>query len=68
MTESAYAKDAAFLFPSREIDERDTTKIIKHCDKWGTEVHSGITKTIDTKVKTSKTELLFVAKPKNSYT
>ena len=32
------------------------------------EVHSGITETTDTKGKTSKTELLFVAKPNNSYT
>ena len=31
-------------------------------------VHSGITKTPVTKGKTSKTELLFVAKPNNSYT
>ena len=66
MTESAYADDAAFLFPSREISERDTPRIMKHCAKWGMEVHSGITETPDTKGKTSKTELLFVAKP--SYT
>ena len=35
MTESAYADDAAFLFPSREIAERDTPGIMKHCAKWG---------------------------------
>ena len=66
MTESAYADDASFLFSSREIAERDTPRIMKHCVKWGMEVHSGITETPDTKGKTSKTELLFVAKP--SYT
>ena len=32
------------------------------------EVHYGITETPDTKGKISKTELLFVAKPNNSYT
>ena len=68
MTKSAYASDAAFLFPSREIAERDTPQIMKHCAKWGMEVHSGITKTPDTKGTTSKTDLLFVAKPNNSYT
>ena len=68
MTESAYADDAAFLFPSREISERDTPWIMKHCVKWGMEVHSGITETPDAKGKTSKTELLFVAKPKKYYT
>ena len=31
MTESAYANDAAFLFPSREIAERNTPRIMKHC-------------------------------------
>ena len=66
MTESAYADDAAFLFPSREIAERDTPRIMKHFAEWGMEVHSGITETPDTKGKTSKTELLFVAK--TSYT
>ena len=68
MIESAYADDAAFIFQSREISERDTPQIMKHCAEWGMDVHSGITKTIDTKGKTSKTELLFVAKPNNSYT
>ena len=28
MTESAYADDAAFVFPSREISERDTPRIM----------------------------------------
>ena len=28
MTESAYADDAAFLFPSIQIDERDTPRIM----------------------------------------
>ena len=68
MKELAYADGAAFLFPSREIDERDTPRVMKHCAEWGMEVHSGITETPDTKGKTSKTELLFVAKPNNSYT
>ena len=63
MTESAYADDAAFLFPSIEIAERDTPRIMKHCAEWGKEVHSGIIETPDTKVKTSETELLFVEKP-----
>ena len=40
---------------------------MKHCAKWGMEVQSGITETPDTKGKTSRTELLFVAKPNNSY-
>ena len=66
MSESAYADDAAFLFPSREIAERDTSRIMKHCAEWGMEVQSGITETPHTKGKTTKTELLFVAKP--SYT
>ena len=66
ITESAYADDAAFLFPSREISERDTPRIMKNYAEWGMEVHSGITENPDTKGKTSKTELLFVAKP--SYT
>ena len=35
MTESAYADDAAFIFPSREIAERDTPRIMKHCAEWG---------------------------------
>ena len=35
MKESAYAEDAAFLLPSREISERDTPRIMKHCSKWG---------------------------------
>ena len=61
MIESAYGDDAAFLFPSREINERKTPKIMKHCAKWGMEVHFGITETPDTKVKISKTELLFIA-------
>ena len=56
MTESAYANDAAFLLPSREIAERDTPLIMKHCPEWGMEVHSGITETPYTKGKTSKTE------------
>ena len=68
MTESAYADIAAFLFPSRQIAECDTPRIMKHCAEWGMEFHSGITETPDTKGKTSKTELLFVAKPNNSYT
>ena len=68
MTESAYADNSAFIFPSREISERDTTQIMKHCSEWRIEVHSGITETPDTKGKTSKTVLLFVAKPKKSYT
>ena len=68
MTESEYANDAAFLFPFREIAELDTPWIMKHCAEWGMEVHSGITETPDTKGKTSKTELLFVEKPNNSYT
>ena len=68
MTESAYADNDAFLFSSREISERDTPRIMKRCAKWGMEVHSEITETPDTKGKTSKTELLFVAKPNNSYT
>ena len=45
MIESAYANDDAFLFPSREIAERDTPQMMKHCAEWGMEVHSGITKT-----------------------
>ena len=35
MKESAYAEDATFLLPSREISERDTPRIMKHCSKWG---------------------------------
>ena len=66
MTESAYADDAAFLFPSREIAERDTTQIMKHCAEWGMEVHSGITETPDAKGKTSKTELIFVENPSHT--
>ena len=66
MTESAYADDTAFLFPSKEIDERDTPQIMKHCAKWGMEVHSGITETLDAKGKISKTELLFVEKPSHT--
>ena len=62
MTESEYADNAAFLFPSREISESDTPRIMKHCAKWRMEVHSGITETPDAKGKTSKTELLFVEK------
>ena len=54
MTESAYADDAAFLFPSSEISERNTPQIMKHCAEWGMEVHSGITETPDAKGKTSK--------------
>ena len=34
MTESAYADDAAFIFPYREIAERDTPRIMKHCAEW----------------------------------
>ena len=45
MTESAYANDANFLFPSREISEHDDPRIMKHCAEWGMEVHSGITET-----------------------
>ena len=66
MTELAYADDAAFLFPSREIAERNTPRIMKHCAEWGMEVHSGITETPDAKGKTSKTELLFVEKPSHT--
>ena len=66
ITESAYSDDDAFLFPSREIAECNTPRIIKHCAEWGTEVHSGITETPDTKGKTSKTELLFVEKPSHT--
>ena len=66
MTESPYADNAAFLFPSREIAERNTPRIIKHCAEWGMEVHSGITKTPNAKGKTSKTELLFVEKPSHT--
>ena len=62
ITESAYADDADFLFPSREIAECYTPGIMKHCAEWGMEVHSGTTKTPDAKGKTSKTELLFVEK------
>ena len=68
MTESAYADDAAFLFPFKKIAERDTPRITKHYTKWGMEFHSGITETPDIKGKKSKTELLFVAKQNNSYT
>ena len=35
MTESAYANNAAFLFPSREIAERNTPRIMKYCTEWG---------------------------------
>ena len=63
MTESSYADDDAFLFPSMEIAERGTPCSMKHCAEWGMEVQSGITETPHTKGKTSKTELLFVAKP-----
>ena len=66
MIESAYANDAAFLFPSREIAERDTPQIMKHCAEWGMEVHSEITETPDAKGKASKTELLFVEKPSHT--
>ena len=66
MIESAYADDAAFLFPSRENFERDTHRIMKHCAEWGMEVHSGITETPDSKGKTSKMELLFVEKPSHT--
>ena len=66
MTESAYANDAAFLFPSTEIAERDTPRIMKHCAEWGMEVHSGITETPEAEGKTSKTELLFVEKPSHT--
>ena len=63
MTESAYADDASFLFPSREIAKRDTPRLMKQCSEWGMEFHSGITETPDSKGKTSKTELLFVENP-----
>ena len=66
MTESAYADNASFLFPFREIDERNTPLIMKHCAEWGMEVHSGITEIPDAKGKTSKTELLFVEKPSHT--
>ena len=35
ITESAYADDAAFLFPSREIAERDTPRIMKKLCRMG---------------------------------
>ena len=66
MTESAYAGGADFLFPSREIAERDTPRIMKHCAEWGIEFNSGITKTPNTKGKASKMELLFVEKPSHT--
>ena len=66
MTESAYADGAAFLFPSIEISERNTPRIMKHCAELGMEVHSGITETPDAKGKTSKTELRFVEKPSHT--
>jgi hypothetical protein len=67
MSESAYADDAAFLFPSREIAARDTSHIIQHCNDWGMEIHHGLLENGNGKQKESKTKLLFVAKPFHSY-
>eukprot|EP00957_Ditylum_brightwellii_P157235 11966886-Ditylum_brightwellii.AAC.1 len=46
---------------------RKTPCILDHCSNWGMDVHHGLLATETTKRKESKTELLFVAKPSQSY-
>ena len=61
--ESAYADDAAFLYWDRDHAAEETPRLIKHCDNWGMEVHTGDRRAGTT----SKSEMLFVPRPSHLY-
>ena len=65
LEDSEYADDTAVLFESRQDLERFSPLLIDHFNRFGMEVHTGDENHPE---KPPKTEVLFVAAPKWSYT
>ena len=67
IADSEYADDTALPFTSRKDAEEQAPKVITHFERWGMEVHAGITD--GTKIiKGSKSEILFCAARNLAYT
>ena len=64
IVDSEYADDTALPFCSRKDVEEQTPKVMTHFARWGMEVHAGVSEPR----KESKSEILFCAAPRSSYT
>ena len=64
LLDSEYADDTGVLFDTRETLVVETPKLIQHFERFGMEIHLGNTIT----KKASKSQILFVAKPRVMYT
>jgi hypothetical protein len=65
--DSEYADDTGLPFTSRQDVEEQTPKVMTHFERWGMEIHAGVLETENKPRKESKSEILFCAAPRSTY-